>query len=55
MWRTWRIGRRREVILTDYWTWPERNSRFNGGGYLYGARPYTEISVGPLRFRHYIG
>ncbi len=51
----WRIGSRREVWLFNTWVWPQRNFRFNGGGYLFGARPYKEFAIGPLRFRHYVG
>lgn len=55
MWKQWYPSKRHEIILSDRWVWPERTFRFNGGGYLYGARPYQEFAIGPLRFRHYVG
>ncbi len=52
---TWR--RRPWVVLvhTARWTWYDSVFRFNGGGYMYGADPYEEWTVGCVTVRKHVG
>lgn len=39
------------IINTGSWCWYDSVFRFNGGGYLYGADPYIEWTVGCVTVR----
>lgn len=36
----------------DWFVWGV--SRFNGGGYMYGAAPYTYWRIGPIMVKRYM-
>ena len=51
----WVFSRRPWMVIlhTTRWEWYDSVFRFNGGGYLYGADPYMEWTVGCVTVRKY--
>ncbi len=39
------------IVHLNSWTWYDTVFRFNGGGYMYGADPYCEWTVGCVTVR----
>jgi len=49
------IGKYEAIWLGwDRWNLFDRGFRFNGGGYMYGARPYSYFRLGPIKFMKYM-